>query len=525
MRTSLSRRPQRPHSLLSTGACRRALVGACAAAVLAGCAVGPDYQRPEPVLPPAWRAPMAEAADVTNTAWWEAFDDADLNGVIRAALDANKDLALATLRIEEFEARLRVSRAANYPKVTAGVSANRQLYSEERPVLLPGSADPFQNAFLVNANISWEIDIWGRVKRANESARAQLLATEEARRTVMLTLVSNVATSYVQLLGLDQQLALARNTLKNREDALQLATTRFEGGSGTRLAVAQARAAVDALGTAVPDIERQQALLENALSVLMGRNPAPVARRKLETLKLPAVPQGVPSDVLTRRPDVLAAEQNLISANALIGVAKAEYFPAISLTGMAGLASDDLRWLTARTARTGGIGASLLGTIFDGGRIAGEVRQSEAVQKQMLVSYEKAVQDALREVEDALITQAKAAELAAAVDRQVKSLTEVMELARMRYEGGQSSFLEVLDAEREFYTAQSQQAQRRGDTYVALIALYKAMGGGWMVEQDRLRAPAAAAAPTAAHQPGTTMAAVQMSESQERAATEQETRK
>ena len=469
---------------------------------LAGCALGPDYQRPELPLPPAWRAPLVDAADVANTAWWEAIGDEDLNALIKTALDANKDLQLATLRVEEFDARLQVSRAGEYPQVGYGASGKRQRFTEERPSI-PQSAELTQNVFEMSLNVGWELDLWGRVRRSNEAARADLLATEEARRAVMLTVVTNVATSYVELIGLDQQLALTRQSLKNREDSLALIDTKYKGGSGTRLSVAQARAAVDELAVAIPDIERQIALLENALSALLGRNPGPIQRRTIDALVLPPVPQGVPSDVLARRPDVLAAEQSLIAANARIGVAKTQYLPSISLTSVLGLASDELKWLLERTARTGEIGAGLVGTLFSAGRIEGDVRQTEAVHKQMVVTYQKAVQTALREVEDALVFRAKANEQLAATGRFVESMKEVESLSRMRYEGGYSGYLEVLDAERELYSAQLQQAQGHRDTYLALISIYKAMGGGWMVEQDKLRANAAVAvAPVDVREPG-----------------------
>jgi len=449
--------------------------------------VGPDYKRPEVPLPTAWRAEPLDAADVANTAWWEGFGDADLTALIQAALEANKDLRVATYRVEEYDARLQVTNAASYPQVTYNVSGTRAQRSQEQPALLRPGTPPSYNSFAIGANFGWEVDLWGKLKRSNELARAELLSTEEARRAVMLTVVSAVATSYVQLLGLDQQLALARQTQTNRQSSLDLVEKKYKGGSATRLAVAQARALVDEIAANVPQLEREIASVENALSVLLGRNPGRITRRGIDKLALPRVPQGVPSDVLTRRPDVLAAEQTLVAANARIGVAKAQYFPTISLTGALGLASDDLRWLLARTARTGEVNRSLLGTLFDAGRIAGDVRQAEAVQKQMVERYLQAVQSALQEVEDALIYRAKSGEQIGALNRQVESRQEVAKLSRMRFEGGESTYLEVLDAERQVYAAQTQQSSSWRDQYLALIAIYKAMGGGWMVEQDKLR--------------------------------------
>jgi len=244
----------------------------------------------------------------------------------------------------------------------------------------------------------------------------------------------------------------------------------------------------------IPPIERDIALIENAMSILLGRNPAPVHRRSLDTLKLPPVPQGVPSDVLYRRPDVVAAEQTLVAANAKIGVAKSQYFPTISLTSALGLASDQLQWLMARTARDGDISLGLAGVLFDGGRIDGDVRNAEALQKLMAEAYLQSVQTALREVEDSLVSRTKAGELVLAQAQRLQWLREVSKLARLRFEGGQSTYLEVLEADRQVLLAQDQQAQGLRDQYGALVSVYKAMGGGWMVEQDKLRAPKAAPA-------------------------------
>jgi multidrug efflux system outer membrane protein len=478
---------------------RHGLVLACAAvAVLSGCTtLGPDYQRPDTPLPQAWRSETSDAKDVVNTAWWQAFGDPVLDGLIAGAIDANKDLMLATLRVEQFDARLQISRADGRPQAGYNASAERRRYSEERPAVLPRGVNPIQNAFELGANLSWELDLWGRVRRANEAARADLMATEDARHAVMLTVVTSVATSYIQLLALDHELELARDTRKNRDAALSLVQKKYEGGAATRLDVAKAKAAMYDVSVAIPDLERQVAELENAISLLLGRNPGPVERGKLLALALPPVPQGIPSDVLARRPDVLEAEQNLVSANARIGVARAQYFPTISLTGLLGLGSNELGNLLQHSATTGSIGAGLLGTIFSGGRIKGDIRETEAIQKQMLVKYQQAVQTALSEVEDALVFRAKAAEIATAGEQQLDALRDALQLSSARYEGGQSSYLDVLDAQQDLYQAQDQQVGRQRDTYLALVAIYKAMGGGWMVAQDQIRAAKATDTATA----------------------------
>ena len=458
------------------------------ATALAGCTLGPAYQRPPVPVPQTWRTPAPDAADVANTSWWEAFGDPDLDALIKDAIDANKDLLQAALRVQQFEAVLQISRSAKYPQVDYTTSAAHQRYSTERPVLLPQRVNPIQNAFEVGTRVSWELDVWGRVRSANEAALAEFLASEEAQRGVMLTVVTDVATSYFQLLALDSQLDLAQKTLKSRNKTLELVQTRFSGGSATRLAVAEAQASVYDVSVVIPDIERQIAALENSLSVLVGRNPGPVRRHAIDTLPVVPIPQGVPSDVLTRRPDVREAEQELVSANAKIGVARAEYFPVISLTGLLGLGSNDLGNLLLHSATTGSVGGGLLGTIFSAGRGSGDVLQTEAVQKQMVVKYQQTVQNALKEVEDALDFHARAGEIAARGRLQVDSLRDVVRLAQMRYDGGQSSYLEVLDAERQLFSAEDHQVQRQRDIYLALISVYKAMGGGWMEAQESLRA-------------------------------------
>lgn len=466
---------------------------ACAlATALTGCVtLGPDYQRPDVALPQAWRTGLPNAKDVVNTQWWQGLGDPALDALISEAIDANKDLQLATLRVEEFDAKLQVTRAQGRPQIGYSAQAERRGYSNEQPRPVNQKDDGSfervtnQNAFEIGGNFSWELDLWGRVRRAKEAASADVMASEDARRAMMLTVVTSVATSYVQLLALDHQLELAQQAEKNRSDALALVQKKYEGGAASKLDVAKARAAMYDVAVAVPDLERQVAQLENATSLLLGRNPGPIKRSTLLALKLPAVPAGIPSDILERRPDVMEAEQNLVSANAKIGVAKAEYFPTISLTGLLGLGSSQIDTLLQRSAMTDSIGAGLLGTIFSGGRIKGDIRASEAVQKQMLVKYQQTIQTALREVEDSLVFNAKAGEIASAGTQQLAALRDAVQLSEARYDGGQSSFIDVLDAQQDLYDAQDKQVGRDRDTYLALISIYKAMGGGWMVAQEQ----------------------------------------
>jgi multidrug efflux system outer membrane protein len=460
-----------------------------AALVLAGCTLGPDYQRPEVVLPAAWRAEAPNAADVTNTEWWRALGDPELDRLIDAALANNKDLVLASLRVETLEARLQISQAASQPQFGYGLSGERLRRSEEIPNGLRPGEGPIYNVFRANVSVAWEADLWGRVRRANEAARAELLSSEEARRAMMLSVVTSVATGYIELLALDQQLAHGRSVLQNRLEAYDLAEQKFKGGSGTRLAAEQARAVAEQAAAEIPPVERNIRRLENAMSALVGIPPGPVARRSIDGLALLQLPLGVPADVLTRRPDVLQAEQLLVAANARIGVAKTAYFPVISLGAILGVAADDLRWLWAETARDGNLGAGLAGPLFSGGRIEANIREAEALQKEAALRFQKTVQGALVEVEDALFARTKAAEREALLARQVAALRDVSALVKARYEGGESTLIDVLDAEQRVIEAQGRQLAGRQDSLLAMISVYKAMGGGWMVERQMRDAP------------------------------------
>jgi len=458
-----------------------------AAACLAGCTLGPDYKRPELPLPTTWRAELPNAGELANTDWWHAFGDVELDRLIDAAIDANLDLKLAAHRVEAYNARLQIAQAPYYPQIGYLAATGRERRSQERPNgLKPGEGPAFNN-YEIGATFSWEIDLWGRVRRADEAATANLLATQHGRRAVMLSVVAGVASGYLQLLELDRQLEIAKLSLKNREEALTLIDAKYRGGSAALLAVEQARAAVQSEEAAIPPIEREIATQENALSGLLGGNSGPIQRSKLDLLILPQLPQGVPADILSRRPDVMAAEQALVAANARIGIAKAEYFPTISLTSLLGVGADDVRYLFAETARTGNVTASILGPVFSGFRIEGDIRQAEALQREATVAYQQSVLNALREVEDALVARTKLGTREVVVARRVGTLEGVSGLARQRYEGGQSTFFAVLDADLQLLSARSGLASSRRDTLLALVSVYKAMGGGWMIEQEKRR--------------------------------------
>ncbi len=466
----------------------RALAVACAA-LLAACAVGPDYRRPDVDAPPSWRVTEAEAKDAANTAWWEQFDDPVLDNLVRAALRENLDLRIATARIDEFAGRYGVARADLFPQAGASAEAGRQRTTEETGNAVPSTFNSTLDFYSAALNASWEIDIWGRIRRATESARAALLSSREGRRAVILSLVGSVAGSYVNLRDLDRQLEIANETAKSRGDSLALFKLRFEGGVTSEVEYMQVKSLYEEAMATIPALQKAIAQQENALSLLLGRNPGPIPRgRTIGELPVPAIPAGLPSELLTRRPDILAAEQNLVAANANVGVAKAAYYPAISLTGFLGSASTDLSDLFTGPAKVWSYSAAVSAPIFTAGKIAGNVRANEAVREQTLADYRKTIQQAFREVDDALVDQARTREQLAAQASQVQALQRYLTLAQLRFDSGYTSYLEVLDAQRSLFAAQLGHAQNQGVLLQAMINLYKAMGGGWVAEADKMTA-------------------------------------
>lgn len=455
-----------------------------------GCMVGPNYQRPQVDSPQTWRFEDKEAKDLANTAWWEQFKDPMLNELIQIALRENKDVKIAAARVEQFIGQYDTTRAALFPQINAGAGYGRQRISEltgPSPIETTPGTNPTFNSSQLFVNASWEIDLWGKLRRATEAARANLLSTEEARRTVVLSLVSSVANSYINLRDLDKQLEVTKQTAKNYKEGYDIFKLRFEYGIVSEIEVMQAKSQYEQALANIPFFEKAIAQQENALSVLLGRNPGPIQRGKtIDELMLPAVPAGLPSDILVNRPDVRQAEQNLISANANIGVAKAQYYPSISLTGALGLASNDLSDLFKGPAKTWSWAVPLAAPIFTGGAIAGQVKSAEAVQQQALISYQQTIQTAFREVDDALIDQKRTREQLDALVQQVGSLRQYANLAWLRYENGYTSYLEVLDAESRLYNAELAYTQTQGILFQALVNLYKAMGGGWVTEADRM---------------------------------------
>ena len=456
--------------------------------------MGPDYERPAVESPPSYRFAEAQARDMANTAWWTQFGDKQLEQLIGIALAENKDVLIAAARVEEFYGRYGAQRGQQFPQVGAQAQGGRQRQSRASNPLfqvLPG-AELTTDFWSLDLGVSFELDLWGRLRRGSEAARADLLAVEENRRTVILTLVSAVATSYVNLLNFDRQLEISRETARSRAESLRIFELRFKGGTISEIELQQVRSEYETALAAIPALEKQVAQQETNLSVLLGRNPGRIGRgNTLEKLVLPAVPAGLPSELLERRPDIRQAEQQLVAANARIGVAKAAFYPSISLTGLVGVASADLSNLFSSDARTWSFAGSVSQPIFTGGTLAGQLAASEAQQKQALYSYQRAIQTAFSEVENSLVDQAKTREQLGAQGRQVEALARYAYLARLRYDNGYSSYIEVLDSERSLFQAQLQLAQTQGQLYFALINLYKALGGGWVNEADKLAAPPA----------------------------------
>jgi len=453
---------------------------------MCGCMVGPDYRRPEVETPQTWRFAEKESKEVVNTAWWEQMGDPVLNELIEISIRENKDLRIAAARVEEFRGRYAITRAPLFPQIGAGASAGGERITQlGQTPLSSATTNPSEN-YLVNFFASWEIDIWGKLRRATEAARADLIATEEGKRGIILSLVTSVAGAYVNLADLDKQLEIARRTAKSREESYRIFTLRFQGGYVSNLELSQVKSQYEQALATIPAIEKAIAQQEDALSLLLGRNPGPIQRGKnIDTLGLPVVPAGLPSELLERRPDIRQAEQQLISANAQIGVAKAQFFPSINLTGLFGWESIRLSKLFTGPARIWTYAASASQPIFMGGAISEGVKTARAIREEALFNYQKSIQNAFRDVEDALIDQKRTREQLDAQARQVEALRTYAATARLRYENGYTSYIEVLDAERSLFDAELAYTQTKGGLFQALINLYKAGGGGWVISLEK----------------------------------------
>jgi len=450
-----------------------------------GCMVGPKYNRPAVQPPDTFRGtptPVADPASLADLKWFEVFKDGQLQELVRTALAQNYDLREAVARVNAARANLGITRSEQFPNVVASAEATNLRSASSGQFALPAGADRDRTFGTVLLNLlSFEVDVWGRLRRATEAARANLLATEENRRAVVTTLVGDVATAYFNLLELDMELEIAKRTLATRQESLRLIRVRQQGGVATMLDVRQAEQLVYSASQTIPDTERLIEQTENQISLLLGKNPGDVARgrRLTEQEQPPAVPPGLPSSLLERRPDIRAAEQNLAAATANIGVAQAAYFPQISLTGFTGFQSSQLANLFTGAGSNWTFAPQITQPIFTAGRIKSTVRLTEAQQQLGLVQYERTIQTGFREVSDALVEYRKVKEIQAQQEALVTTLQDRSRLAYLRYRGGVDTLLNALDADRDLFNAELSLTQTRRNELVALVQLYKALGGGW----------------------------------------------
>lgn len=450
---------------------------------LAGCTVGPKYRRPQTDVPPAYRGQVPELsnaqvppATLGDANWKSVFQDEQLQSLITTALERNYDVRIAAERVIAAQAQLGITRADQMPTigVGAGASTIRQPQSKLSPAYQVEAGQ-------VSANASWELDFWGKYRRATEAARANLAATEWGRRAITNTIISGIASSYLQLRELDAELEITQNSLTSRQESLRLTKMLADGGATSMADVRQAEQLVYTASSAIPVLQQRIEQQENYISTLLGSNPGPIARGKslADQPRLAAIPAGLPSELLERRPEIRQAEEQLIAANAQIGVAKASLFPSISLTGTAGYQSSALTSLFSSSAGMWNAGASVLQPVFAGGRLRNNVRLTESQQRQALLAYQQALQNGFREVSDALIAYQKTAEAHQEQQKLVDAAQDGARLARVRYEAGAAAYLEVLTNETNLYSAQLSMTQSRLNEMLALVQVYNSLGGGW----------------------------------------------
>lgn len=464
------------------------LSGLALALVAGGCAVGPNYARPVVAEPPNFRGqPSAEAASLADTPWWDAFQDPALQALIKEALTRNYDVQIAAARVREARASLSIARSDLYPSFEYGAGVSRSKVGPGAPGSPGGPAREATNFYSATMSASWELDVWGRVRRLNEAARANLFATEDARRGVWLTLVSDLAQAYFELLELDVQLQIAYNSADAYQRTYDLFLDRLNLGAASRLETSRALGALGEAQANIPQLESSIVAKENQISILLGRPPASIVRGRpmYDQPIAPAVPAGLPSALLERRPDLRQAEQLLVAANARIGVAKAEFFPKLSLTALFGTASPEVSALTGGTTTIWAVAGMLSGPLFNAGRTLGTYRASIAQWEQARFQYEQAVLQALREVSDALTALAKLNEAEKAQETAVEALQAAVGHATDRYGQGLANYFEVLEAQQQLYPAQNALAQIRRSRLTAYVQLYKALGGGWSLTDEQ----------------------------------------
>jgi multidrug efflux system outer membrane protein len=458
------------------------------AALLAGCTVGPNYRRPQVAIPANFRAPAPlpepQAESLADLKWFEVFRDEKLQELVRVALAHNYDLQDAAARVDEARANLGITRSNQFPQLDAGAAVEITRQSRDGQTLLPSSFVTSQNRNWGSASLnllSFEVDLWGRLRRATESARANLLSAEENRKAVVSTLVSEVAATYFQLLQFDYELEISQRTLETRRDSLRLVRDRQGGGVATLLELRQTEQLVSSAAESIPVLQQQIEQSENRIALLLGRNPEGVARGRgfMEQEVPPEVPAGMPSALLERRPDIRATEQALIAANANIGVAKAAYFPQISLSGLLGGQSSRLASLFSGPNGTWSFVPQITQPIFAGGRIKSGVRLAEADRARARIAYERSIQTAFAETSDALIAHQRTRESRLEQENLVSALQDRKRLAYVRYRGGVDTQLNALDADRDLFQAELTLTEIRYAELLSIVQLYKALGGGW----------------------------------------------
>jgi multidrug efflux system outer membrane protein len=457
----------------------------CAASLfLTGCAVGPNYKRPAVNVPGTYRgvtqeeaAKASSAASLGEQKWWEVFQDRQLQQLIRTALTQNYDARIAATRVLEAQAQVGITRADQFPAVNAVGNGTNQ----RNPAIGPFPSYGYTIG-RVTASALWDLDFWGKYRRATEAARADLLASDWARREVNATLVANVAAAYFQLRELDLELAISKRALASRKESLELTRTLEEHGINSILDVRQAEQLVYTAAAGIADLERRIGQQEDLLSVLTGNNPGPISPRGRELVdqpRAPEVPAGLPSALLERRPDIRQSEQLLIAANARIGVARAAYFPDISLTGTPGFQSAALQSLFRGSSGLWTFAGTVTQPIFTAGKLRSNVRLAQEQQQEALLNYEQTIQGAFRDVSDALIAYQKNQEFRAQQQLLANSAQDAAQLSEMRYKAGTTNYLEVLTNETNYLSADLGLAQARLNEFLAMVQIYKALGGGW----------------------------------------------
>ncbi len=458
----------------------------CVAILGSGCTVGPNYKKPAAAVPGTYRgltpeeAAKTEPASIGDQKWWEVFQDEQLKTLIRTALQQNYDVRIAGARILQAQAQLGITRSDQFPSVDAGASISDQRNARSRFIpAFEGSTGH------LNASAAWELDFWGKFRRATEAARANLLASESARQEIIVTLVANVSAGYFQLRALDLELEISKRTLASRQESLLLTRSLADHGATSLLDVRQAEQLVFTAAAEIPTLEQRIEQQENLISILLGKNPDSVPRGQelTEQARPPKVPPGLPSALLERRPDIHQAEQQLIAVNAQIGVARAAYFPQISLSGDAGFQSAALTNLFSGPAGLWNFGASLAEPIFTAGRLRSNVRFTEAQQQAALLSYQQAIQGAFRDVSDALIAYRKSTEFRTQQELLFQSAQDSARLSHMRYTGGVTGYLEVLTNETNAFSAELGLVEAQLNELLALVQLYQALGGGWQQQR------------------------------------------